>query len=101
MINMELCLSMLSNIKKRTTTSLFGSFVKVCELMKKGNFFSELLITAGQARVNAKDNKWLTPLHRACRSQSEVKVFLSTSFQGGSTIFHRGIFLRQTPHIKN
>lgn len=32
----------------------------------------EILITEGKARVNAKDNHWLTPLHRACRSSSEV-----------------------------
>ena len=26
---------------------------------------------------------------------------ISPSFQGGPTIFHKGIFLKQTPHIKN
>ncbi len=34
------------------------------------------MITAGGARVNAKDNKWLTPLHRACRSGSEVSIII-------------------------
>lgn len=29
------------------------------------------------ARVNAKDNMWLTPLHRAVASRSEVGVILS------------------------
>jgi ankyrin repeat protein len=32
---------------------------------------AELLI-ASTARVNAKDNRWLTPLHRACCSKKEV-----------------------------
>ena len=32
------------------------------------------------ARVNAKDNKWLTPLHRAVASCSEVHAALSQSF---------------------
>jgi ankyrin repeat protein len=32
----------------------------------------EILITKGNARVNSKDNQWLTPLHRACRSSAEV-----------------------------
>lgn len=35
----------------------------------------ELLITKGNARVNCKDNQWLTPLHRACRSNAEVNMF--------------------------
>lgn len=35
---------------------------------------AEALIVNG-ARVNAKDNKWLTPLHRACCVNSEVRVF--------------------------
>lgn len=30
------------------------------------------------ARVNAKDNKWLTPLHRAVASCSEVTNYTST-----------------------
>ena len=29
----------------------------------------ELLITVGGGRVNIKDNKWLTPLHRACAAK--------------------------------
>ena len=33
---------------------------------------AEALILSG-ARVNAKDSKWLTPLHRACCSSSEVR----------------------------
>jgi hypothetical protein len=38
---------------------------------------AEVLITTGNARVNTKDNQWLTPLHRACRSSSEVvKLFV-------------------------
>lgn len=32
---------------------------------------TELLLING-ARVNSKDNKWLTPLHRACCSKSAV-----------------------------
>ena len=32
----------------------------------------EMLITIGGARVNVKDNKWLTPLHRACASRVSV-----------------------------
>ena len=34
----------------------------------------DTLITLGGARVNTKDNKWLTPLHRACAAR--VKHFL-------------------------
>lgn len=32
------------------------------------------------ARVNTKDNKWMTPLHRACASGSVVRIitFLSS-----------------------
>ena len=37
----------------------------------------ELLITKGNARVNSKDNQWLTPLHRACRSNAEASLFFS------------------------
>lgn len=33
-----------------------------------------ILILNG-ARVNIKDNRWLTPLHRACCSGSEVGLF--------------------------
>ena len=29
----------------------------------------EMLISIGGARVNVKDDKWLTPLHRACASR--------------------------------
>ena len=32
---------------------------------------AEVLITKGSARVDAKDNQWLTPLHRACRSVTD------------------------------
>ena len=32
---------------------------------------ADLLLLNG-ARVNMKDNKWLTPLHRSCCSKSEV-----------------------------
>ena len=32
---------------------------------------ADLLILYG-ARVNTKDNKWLTPLHLACSSRSDV-----------------------------
>nr|DBA20136.1 TPA: hypothetical protein GDO54_015861 [Pyxicephalus adspersus] len=39
----------------------------------------ELLILSG-ARVNAKDNMWLTPLHRAVASRSEVSVILHISY---------------------
>ena len=30
----------------------------------------------GDANVNAKDSKWLTPLHRACRQSNEVSFTL-------------------------
>ena len=29
----------------------------------------------GDANVNAKDSKWLTPLHRACRQSNEVRMY--------------------------
>ena len=32
---------------------------------------ADLLILSG-ARVNTKDNRWLTPLHRACCTKSDV-----------------------------
>ena len=32
---------------------------------------ADLLLQFG-ARVNTKDSKWLTPLHRACRTGNEV-----------------------------
>ena len=32
---------------------------------------ADLLIQKG-ARINIKDSKWLTPLHRACKSGNEV-----------------------------
>ncbi|XP_023213923.1 serine/threonine-protein phosphatase 6 regulatory ankyrin repeat subunit A-like, partial [Centruroides sculpturatus] len=34
---------------------------------------SDLLLLSS-ARVNTKDNHWVTPLHRACCSQSETKL---------------------------
>ena len=34
---------------------------------------TDILLLAG-ARVNTKDSRWLTPLHRACASKSEVHV---------------------------
>ena len=47
-------------------------------------------------------------LSKLCINDSQkLKNILSTSslispsFQGDPTIFHRGIFLKQTPHIKN
>ncbi len=33
------------------------------------------LLGQGKARVDVKDNRWLTPLHRACRSGAEVRTF--------------------------
>ena len=33
---------------------------------------ADILLLAG-ARVNSKDSRWLTPLHRACASKSEVR----------------------------
>ncbi len=33
-----------------------------------------LLLALGKARVDVKDNRWLTPLHRACRSGAEVLI---------------------------
>ena len=41
---------------------------------------ADLLITKGSARVNTKDNQWLTPLHRACRSSAEVIMSLCIIF---------------------
>ena len=40
---------------------------------------AEALILNG-ARVNTKDAKWLTPLHRACCSGSEVSSTVSLFF---------------------
>ena len=34
----------------------------------------ETLVTLGGARVNTKDNKWLTPLHRACAAKVQIKA---------------------------
>ena len=34
---------------------------------------ADLLILSG-ARVNTKDNRWLTPLHRACCTKSDVSL---------------------------
>ena len=33
----------------------------------------EMLIRVGGGRVNIKDNKWLTPLHRACAAKVKIK----------------------------
>lgn len=41
---------------------------------------AEILLQSG-SRVNAKDNRWLTPLHRACRSASEV-IFCVNKVKG-------------------
>lgn len=49
--------------KKRTREMLFLSF---------SNTYVVTSIVG--ARVNAKDNKWLTPLHRAVASCSEVST---------------------------
>lgn len=37
-----------------------------------------LCFRSAGARVNAKDNMWLTPLHRAVASRSEVKTHTHT-----------------------
>ena len=34
----------------------------------------EAVITQGNAKVNSKDNQWLTPLHRACRASADVSA---------------------------
>ena len=41
------------------------------------NIFSKLQIFLG-AKVNAKDSRWLTPLHRACASGNEVIFWFSS-----------------------
>ena len=41
---------------------------------------ADLLIMSG-ARVNTKDNKWLTPLHRACNAKSDVRTAVFFFFQ--------------------
>lgn len=38
----------------------------------KGDSTIAAILLAHGARVNAKDNKWYTPLHRACCTGSEV-----------------------------
>ena len=38
----------------------------------------DLLITIGGARVNSKDNKWLTPLHRACASKVSLHFLINS-----------------------
>ena len=54
--------------------------------------FLERLIAAaedgdGDANVNAKDSKWLTPLHRACRQSNEVSSPLRcTDFEQSSLL---------------
>ena len=35
------------------------------------------------------------------KSKQLETYLISPSFQGGPTIFHKGIFFIQTPHIKN
>ena len=62
------------------------SFLTVRLFLSIGNAeFLERLITAaedgdGDANVNAKDSKWLTPLHRACRQSNEVSLLLRRCF---------------------
>ena len=56
--------------------------LRILQTVQTPNFagnadFLERLIAAaedgdGDANVNAKDSKWLTPLHRACRQSNEV-----------------------------
>lgn len=41
----------------------------------KGDSTIAAVLLAHGARVNAKDNKWYTPLHRACCTGSEVSSF--------------------------
>ena len=38
------------------------------------------LLGLGKARVEIKDNRWLTPLHRACRAGAEVREAKSSIF---------------------
>lgn len=40
----------------------------------RGNASIVALLLSHGARVNAKDNKWYTPLHRACCTGSEVRL---------------------------
>ena len=45
-------------------------------------YFVILLFYFTGAKVNAKDSRWLTPLHRACASGSEVSKFLNHAWNG-------------------
>lgn len=50
-----------------------------------GNVVDLLLVNG--ARVNCKDNQWLTPLHRACRSDVEVPSFVSSLLEFDFTMY--------------
>ena len=48
--------------------------------------------------VQIKKLQTATQLKKSVLSTSSLTI---PSFQGDPTIFHKGIFLKQTPHIKN
>lgn len=59
-----------------------SSYLRCCLINPSGliNGLSPVFLSVcvPGARVNAKDNKWLTPLHRAVASCSEVRVLILT-----------------------
>ena len=40
----------------------------------------EILISEAGGRVNTKDNKWLTPLHRACAARVSLHILYNGTF---------------------
>ena len=42
-----------------------------------------------------------TKINTTMTGHLSTSSLISPSFQGDPTIFHKGIFLKQTPHIKN
>lgn len=59
------CNSYITDVEKRTALHA-AAF--------KGDSAIAAVLLAHGARVNAKDNKWYTPLHRACCTGSEVSI---------------------------
>ena len=57
----------------------------------------EMLITVGGGRVNIKDNKWLTPLHRACAA----KVILFCTFSVAKATLESQMSVCQSVRNKN
>lgn len=78
--------------KKNARKTVFVSFI-VRKHMPLVDHFSSFSPSSSPpppspgARVNAKDNKWLTPLHRAVASCSEVFAFCFMDFVFAPLIF--------------